>query len=86
MIYNNTVLSGFRQNHLTITLLKLKDDIIKVMGRCEVTLAVMTDFLKAFDTIDHCTVIKSSNILGFQRNLYFVTTLSMRYVAILAGK
>lgn len=70
-------MSGFRQNHLTITL-KLKDDIIKVMGSGEVTLAVMTDFLKAFDTIDHCTVIKSSNILDFQRNLYFVTTLSMR--------
>ena len=78
MICNNTIISGFRQNHLTITLLKLKDDIIKVMGSGEVTLAVMTDFLKAFDTIDHCTVIKSSNILDFQRNLYFVTTLSMR--------
>lgn len=77
MLCNNTIMSGFRQNHLTITL-KLKDDIIKVMGSGEVTLAVMTDFLKAFDTIDHCTVIKSSNILDFQRNLYFVTTLSMR--------
>ena len=46
MIYKKTM-SGFRQNYSTITLLlKLKDDIIKAMGRGEVvTLAVMADLL-----------------------------------------
>ena len=46
MIYKKTM-SGFRQNYSTSTLLlKLKDDIIKAMGRAEVfTLAVMADLL-----------------------------------------
>ena len=51
-IYENTM-SGFPQNHSYITLLlKLKDDIIKAMGRGEVTLVVLADFSKVSDTTD----------------------------------
>jgi len=45
--------SGFRKGHCTvITCIKIKNDIIKAMDRGEVTLAVMTDCSKAFDTVD----------------------------------
>lgn len=60
-IYSNT-LSGFRKNHSTVTLLlKLKDDIVKAMNKSEITLAVMADFSKAFDTINYDTIIRKTS-------------------------
>ena len=51
--------SGFRKGHCTIsTCIKIKDDIIKAMDRGEVTLAVMADFSKAFDTVDFEILIR----------------------------
>ena len=72
MIYKNTM-SGFWQNHSTIILLvKLKNDIVKAMGKAEVILAVMANFSKAFDSIDHCKVIKKLQSLGFLKKFLFL--------------
>ena len=44
--------SGYRKNHSTAILLtKLRDDIKEAMKASEITLAVFTDYSKAFDTI-----------------------------------
>ena len=58
--------SGFRKGHSTTTvLLRIRDDIIKAMKRAEVTLMILADFSKAFDTIKYKTVLKKLNYLGF---------------------
>ena len=52
-VYNATQ-SGFRKGHSTTTLLlKLRDDIIKSMNKNEVTIAVIIDYSKAFDTTQY---------------------------------
>ena len=52
-IYNNTQ-SGFRKGHSTTTLLlKFRDDIQKAMNKHEITLSVLKEYSKAFDTINH---------------------------------
>ena len=48
---------GYRKNHSTATL-KLQDDLKKAMKSSEVTIAIFTDYLKAFDTIDFSILIK----------------------------
>ena len=56
-IYSNNQ-SGFRKNHSTNTLLmKMKDDILNALEKGEVTIAVLTDFSKAFDTVDYTILI-----------------------------
>ena len=46
--------SGFRKGHSTTTnLLKIRDDIKHAMNKSKVTLAILIDFSKAFDIIDH---------------------------------
>ena len=43
--------SGYRKNHSTATILsKLYDDIKMAMKESELTMAVFTDYSKAFDT------------------------------------
>ena len=45
--------SGYCKNHSTGTILsKLYDDIKMAMKQSELTMAVFTDYSKAFDTID----------------------------------
>ena len=66
-IENNQLLSthqsGFRKGHCTIsTCMKIKDDIVKAMNRGEITLAVMADFTKAFDTVDIETLTRKFNL------------------------
>ena len=62
-------MSGFRKGHSTTTvLLRIRDDIIKAMKRGEVTLMILTDFSKAFDTIKYKTVLKKLNYLGFSKS------------------
>lgn len=57
---------GFRKGHSTTTvLLAIRDDIIRAMKRGEVTLMVLADFSKAFDTIKYKTVLKKLSLLGF---------------------
>ena len=60
--------SGFQKGHCTIsTCLKIKDDITKAMDRGKVTLAVMANFSKAFDTVDFRTLIEKLHMLSFSK-------------------
>lgn len=65
-IYSNTQ-SGFRKNHSLTLLLKLKDGIVKAMNKSEVTLAIMADFLKAFDIINYETIIRKFQRIGLSK-------------------
>ena len=48
-----TTQSCFRKGHSTTTiLLKIRDDIKRAVNKSEVTLAILIDYSKAFDTID----------------------------------
>ena len=61
-------LSSFRKGHLTTTaLLAMKDDIRKALDKGEVTLTVMADFSKAFDTICFRTTLVKLRKLGFTK-------------------
>ena len=66
--------SGYRKNHSTATLLaKLRDDIKEAMKPSEITLAVFTDYSKAFDRIDFSVFIKKMHTLNFtKRFLYWI--------------
>ena len=67
-IYNTTQ-SGFRKGHSTTTmLLKMRDDIRKAMNKSEVTLSVLIDYSKAFDTIDHCILLEKLQKMNFSNN------------------
>ena len=70
-IYNNTQ-SGFRKGHSTTTLLlKFRDDIQKAMNKHEITLSVLIDYSKAFDTINHELLLKKLVELKQQHNKDF---------------
>ena len=57
--------SGYTKNHSTATLLlKLHDVIKKAMKSREVTIAIFTDYSKAFDTIDFSILIKKMHLLN----------------------
>ena len=59
-------ISGFRKGHsITTVLLDIRDDVLRAMKRGEVTLMVLADFSKAFDTIKYKTVLTKLNQLGF---------------------
>ena len=51
--------SGFRKGHSTATLLlKFRNDIRKALNRTEITISVLIDYFKAFDTINHKTLLQ----------------------------
>ena len=61
-------LSSFRKVHSTTTaLLGMRDDIRKAMDKGEVTLMVMADFSKTFDTICFRTTLLKLHKLGFTK-------------------
>lgn len=61
-------LSSFRKGHsTTAALLGLRDDIRKAMDKGQVTLMVMADFSKAFDTICFRTTLLKFHKLGFTK-------------------
>ena len=60
--------SGYRKNHSTATLLKLHDDIKKAMKSSEVTIAIFTDYSKAFDTINFSILLKKMHTLHFSKH------------------
>ena len=67
-IYNSTH-SGFRKGHSTQTvLLKFRDDIEKALNKNEITMSVLIDYSKAFDTIQHETLIKELANLNFSNS------------------
>ena len=64
-VYNPTQ-PGFRRGHSTATfLLKLRNDIRKALNRNEITMSVINDFSKAFDTINHKTLLEKLVSLNF---------------------
>ena len=67
-LYKNNI-SGFRKGHsATTVLLGSKDDIKHAMKRGEVTLMIMADYSKAFDTIKFRTVLSILNDFGFSKD------------------
>ena len=63
--YNQTQ-SGFQKGHSTTTLLlKFRDNIKRAMNTSEVTLGILLDYSKAFDTIDQLTLLKKLHKLNF---------------------
>ena len=62
-------MSGFRKYHSTTTvLLKLRDDIIKTMNRGEITMAILADYLKAFDTVNYSNILHNLINVGFEKS------------------
>ena len=67
-IYKDT-LTGFRKSYSTgNALLKLRDDIKKSMNAREITIVVLVDFSKAFDTIAHDVLISKMHKQGFSKS------------------
>ena len=68
--------SAYRKGHSTMTtMLAIKDDIIRAMKSGEVTLAVLADFSKEFDTVAYEIVLTKLHDLGFPKSfLTFLTS------------
>ena len=65
--YNQTQ-SGFPRGPSTTTLLlKFRGDIKRAMNTSEVTLRILLDYSKAFDTIDQLTLLEKLNKLNFSK-------------------
>ena len=75
----NSKISAYRKGQSTITVLQaIQDDVIKAIRRGEVTIMVLADFSKAFDTIQFSNLIIKMSKLGFSKQflkwtLSFVT-------------
>ena len=52
----------------TTALLTMKDDITCAMKHCKVTLAILANFSKAFDTVAYKTVLNILHHLGFSKS------------------
>ena len=63
-------MGGFRKGHSTATVLMgLRDDLLHAMKRSEVTLMVLADFTKAFDTVCFKTLLLGKlNRLNFSKS------------------
>ena len=60
--------SGFRKEHSTNTLLlKLRDDIRTAMNRSTVTLSILIDYSKAFNTMYHCISLEKLQNMNFAK-------------------
>ena len=69
-------ISGYRKGHSTTTVrLGIRDDILHAMKRGELTLMILADFSKAFNTIRYKTVLRKLRHLGFS-NEYLIWTIN----------
>jgi hypothetical protein len=60
------LVSAYRKGHTTTSvLLAMKDDILHGMKKGEVTMAVLADFSKAFDTVDTFSIKEITSLLAF---------------------
>ncbi len=68
--------SSYRRGHNTTTvMLAMRDDIHRAMKRGEVTIAVLADFSKAFDTVSYPTILRKLHRQGFSKDyLKWVTS------------
>ena len=63
---------GYHKNHSTATLVvKLWDGIKEAIRSSEITLAVFTDYLKAFDTIDFSVLNKKMLTINFSKRFLY---------------
>ena len=63
--------AGFRRHHSTQTaLLKLTDDICMAIDKKKVTLLLLFDFNKAFDTVLPAKLLRKLHQLGFSRSAH----------------
>jgi hypothetical protein len=70
--------SAYHKGQSTITVLQaICDDILKAMKWGEVTMMVLADFSKAFDTVRFVKLITKMYQLGFSKNF---VTLMLNYV------
>jgi hypothetical protein len=61
--------SGFRKRHSTPTaLINVFDDILRALDKGMMTLLILLDFSKAFDTISHNLLIAKLKYIGFSIN------------------
>ena len=61
--------SAYRKGHNTTSvLLAVRDDIIRAMSKGEVTMAVLADFSKAFDTVAYEIVLNKLHKQGFSKS------------------
>jgi hypothetical protein len=62
-------ISACRKGHTTTSvLLAMKDDILRGMKKGEVTMAVLPDFSKSFDTVDYGVLLNKLHRLGFSKS------------------
>ena len=72
-VFNNNI-SAYRKGQSTTTVLQaIRDDIVKAMKRSEVTMMILADFSKAFDTICFTNLITKMSKLGFPRDFLIWT-------------
>lgn len=63
-------ISGFRKEQPTTTvLLRIRNDLIQAMKRGEVTIMVIADYSKAFDTVRFKPVLTKMHVMGFTKSL-----------------
>ena len=61
----STIQSGFCKHYFTNTMLiKIRDNILNALDRGEVKIAVITDFSKAFNTVDCFTLLRKLHSLN----------------------
>ena len=66
---------GFRKGHSTSTLLlKLRDNIKRAMNTSEVNLGILLDFSKAFNSIDHRSLLQKPYKMNFFRQILKVNS------------
>ena len=82
---NNAILESniraYRKGHPTTTaMLAIRDDIISAMNKGEITIAVVTDFSKAFDTVVYEAVFQKPNQFGLSKHVlkWFASYLTER--------
>ena len=74
--------SGFKESHSTLSaLLKVTNDIFDALDNSEVSILVLLDYSKAFDTINHQLLLAKMQALGFKYSAldWFSSYLSNRF-------
>ena len=79
-VLQNTT-TGYRKGHSTTSaLLRIMEDIIRAMKNDEITVIAITNFSKAFDTVDYSIVIRKLHAIGLSKQalLWFLSYLTNR--------
>ena len=72
--------SGYRKNCRTTTLLmKLYEDTTTFINKNEITIAILADYSKAFDTIDFFTLIQKMHSLNLSKDFLYWTMIYLTF-------